>query len=60
MLFVCAGYVTIEMQFGGTLFLSFPSWIGELILPVGFALILFRFFVKTIDNGFQVARAIIK
>ena len=60
MLFVCSGYVKIEMQFGGTLFLSFPSWIGELILPVGFALILFRFFVKTIDNGFQVVRAIMK
>lgn len=60
MLFVCSGYVKIEMQFGGTLFLSFPSWIGELILPVGFALILFRFFVKTIDNGFQVARTIMK
>jgi TRAP-type C4-dicarboxylate transport system permease small subunit len=60
MLFVCAGYVKIEMQFGGTLFLSLPSWIGELILPVGFALILFRFFVKTIDNGFQVARTIMK
>ena len=60
MLFVCSGYVKIEMQFGGTLFLSFPSWIGELILPVGFALILFRFFVKTIDNGFQVVRAITK
>ena len=60
MLFVCAGYVKIEMQFGGTLFLSLPSWIGELILPVGFALILFRFFVRAIDNGFQVARAIMK
>jgi TRAP-type C4-dicarboxylate transport system permease small subunit len=60
MLFVCAGYVKIEFQFGGTLFLNLPSWIGELILPVGFALILFRFFVRTIDNGFQVAREITK
>ena len=60
MLFVCAGYVKIEMQFGGTLFLSLPSWIGELILPVGFALILFRFFLKTVENGFQVAREMTK
>ncbi len=54
MLFVCAGYVKIEMEFGGTVFLNLPSWIGELILPVGFGLILFRFLVKTIDNGLQV------
>ena len=34
MLFVCTGYVGIERQSGGTLFLNLPSWIGELILPV--------------------------
>ncbi len=60
MLFVCAGYIKIEIEFGGTLFLNLPSWIGELILPVGFALILFRFFVRTIDNGIQVAQGITK
>jgi len=31
-----------------------------LILPAGFALILFRFFVRTIDNGLQVIREITK
>jgi C4-dicarboxylate transporter DctQ subunit len=60
MLLVCAGYVKIEMQFGGTMFLNLPNWIGELILPMGFALILFRFFVRTIDNGRQVLGKITK
>jgi hypothetical protein len=60
MLFVCAGYVRIERQFGGTLFLNLPNWIGELILPMGFALILFRFSLKTLNNGLQVIRTITK
>ena len=60
MLFVCVGYVKIEMQFGGAMFLHLPNWIGGLILPVGFALILFRFFLRAIDHGFQMAGGIRK
>ena len=56
MLRVSLGYITIEIKFGGTTFLDLPSWIGQLILPVGFALILFRFFLRTLDQGLDFAR----
>ena len=60
MIFVCAGYVKIEIQFGGTMFLDLPNWIGGLILPLGFALIFFRFLLRAIEHGLQVARGITK
>lgn len=47
---VCVDYVHLEMEFGGRLFLNLPSWIGQLILPIGFAVILFRFSISTIEN----------
>ena len=45
------GYMKLEMEFGGTLFLAIPAWIGQLILPIGFSLILFRFFLQGIDQA---------
>lgn len=38
-------YVRMEWTFGGRMFLDLPNWIGQLILPVGFCLMLFRFFL---------------
>lgn len=58
MLFVCVGYVKLEMDFGGTVFLRLPSWIGQLILPLGFAMILFRFLVRAVDQGLRISRGI--
>jgi TRAP-type C4-dicarboxylate transport system permease small subunit len=60
MLKVCIGYIQMEMEFGGTLFLHLPNWIGELILPVGFAMILFRFLLRAIDQGLEIARGTTK
>jgi C4-dicarboxylate transporter DctQ subunit len=60
MLTVCADYITIEMEFGGRMFLNLPNWIGQLILPVGFAFILFRFLLRAIDQGLQIARGVTK
>ena len=60
MLKVCTDYVKMEMEFGGTLFLNLPNWIGQLILPVGFALILFRFFVRAIDQGCEIGKGLTK
>jgi len=60
MLKVCIGYVKMEMEFGGTLFLHLPNWIGELILPLGFAMILFRFLLRTINQGLEIVRSITK
>ena len=53
---VCVGYVRMEMDFGQTLFSNFPAWIGELIIPVGFTLILFRFILRSIDEGIEIFR----
>jgi TRAP-type C4-dicarboxylate transport system permease small subunit len=52
---VCAGYVKLEMTFGGTLFLGLPNWVGELILPLGFATILFRFTVRAVLRVLELA-----
>jgi TRAP-type C4-dicarboxylate transport system permease small subunit len=36
-------FLIIEISFGGILFLGFPSWIGQIIIPLGFLMILLRF-----------------
>jgi len=58
MLKVCIDYVKMEMEFGGTLFRNFPVWIGELIIPAGFALILFRFLLRGVDQGLEIFRGL--
>jgi TRAP-type C4-dicarboxylate transport system permease small subunit len=50
------GYIKLEMEFGGELFLAVPAWVGQLILPVGFSLILFRFFLQGIDQVMVLVR----
>ena len=52
----CIVYVKIEMEFGGSMFLHLPNWAGQMILPVGFALILFRFSLRAIDQGLRILR----
>jgi TRAP-type C4-dicarboxylate transport system permease small subunit len=47
-------YVGTEMSFGGYLFLNVPTWIGQLILPVGFLLICFRFLVRGLSSALGV------
>lgn len=49
-------YIRIEMEFGDQLFLNVPTWIGELILPAGFSMILFRFFLRGIEQVFEILR----
>jgi TRAP-type C4-dicarboxylate transport system permease small subunit len=44
------GYVHMEMTFGARLFLSIPTWLGQVILPAGFSLLLFRFLVRGIEQ----------
>jgi len=47
--FMLAGsleYVKVEYLSGATLFLSIPSWAAQLILPIGFLLMLFRFLFR--------------
>jgi len=58
MLKVCTDYIKMEMTFGENMFLYFPSWICQLILPAGFAVILFRFLLKAIAQGLEIARGL--
>ena len=56
MLKVSIDYINLEIEFGGSTFLALPNWIGQLILPLGFALILFRFLLRAINLGVKAAR----
>ena len=56
MFLACITYVRMEMAFGGSTFLSIPNWIGQLILPSGFGLILFRFLIRSLDSGIEIMK----
>lgn len=43
-------YVSVEYHSGATLFLAIPSWVSQLILPVGFLLLLFKFVVRAAEE----------
>jgi len=60
MLKVCIDYIKLEMELGATLFADFPAWIGELIIPAGFALILFRFLLRLIGQTLEFFRGLKK
>jgi TRAP-type C4-dicarboxylate transport system permease small subunit len=49
-------YVGTEMSFGGKLFLGIPTWVGQLILPLGFLLICFRFLVRALSSALGIVR----
>jgi TRAP-type C4-dicarboxylate transport system permease small subunit len=44
------GYVKTEMNFGGFIFLKLPVWVGQLIIPLGFSLLLFRFVLRGMEQ----------
>jgi len=60
MMKVSIDYIKMEKEFGGTIFAHFPAWIGELIIPAGFALILFRFMLKAMEQGIEIGRSLTK
>ena len=49
-------YVDTERSFGGSLFLNVPNWTGQLILPVGFLLMCFRFLVRGLSSALGMLR----
>ena len=51
------GYVKIEMNFGGYIFLKLPVWIGQLIIPIGFSLLLFRFVLRGVEQILDIFRS---
>jgi TRAP-type C4-dicarboxylate transport system permease small subunit len=60
MLKVCIGYVRLEKEFGGALFLNFPTWLAQIILPIGFAFMLFRFLLRALEHGLSLKRGAMK
>ena len=57
---VCIDYLMMEMEFGGESLSYLPSWVGQMILPIGFTLLFFRFLIKAINQGTQVLRGLSK
>jgi TRAP-type C4-dicarboxylate transport system permease small subunit len=53
-LFVLASYLFVKDEYlngeGKTLFLNLPGWVVELIIPVAFGIITFRFLVKVLER----------
>jgi len=47
-------YVHMERSFGGSLFLGMPTWIGQIILPLGFFLMLCRFLLRGLGEALQL------
>lgn len=56
MLRASLGYIAMEMTSGVNLFLAVPMWVGQVILPAGFFLLVFRFLFR----GLLEAMAILK
>jgi TRAP-type C4-dicarboxylate transport system permease small subunit len=50
-------YIKMEMAFGGYLFLKLSTWVSQLILPAGFSMILFRFFLRGIEHALEIFRS---
>ena len=51
-------YLRVEMSFGGQLFLGIPVWVGQLIIPAGFFFILFRFFLRGLEQSMTIFRGV--
>jgi C4-dicarboxylate transporter DctQ subunit len=56
MLKASISYVKMEASFGGQVFAGLPNWVGQLILPIGFSVMLFRFSLKTIGESLMIYR----
>jgi len=50
------GYVQTEMNFGGYIFLKLPIWVGQMIIPIGFSLLLFRFTLRGMEQIMDILR----
>ena len=52
LIFVWASFhfVAVEKEAGGIAFLNVPFWTLEMIIPIGFSLISFRFLIKVIED----------
>lgn len=53
-------YVRTEIAFGGEMFLKIPTWAAQLILPAGFLLILYRFFLRGMEEVVELRSALLR
>lgn len=44
------GYVSLEFHTGSVLFLGLPAWVAQMILPLGFLLILLKFLLRAAEE----------
>ncbi len=49
-------YVGVEFRSGSVLFLGIPSWLAQMILPLGFFLILLKFLIRAAVEIFGLMR----
>ncbi len=47
---VSVRYLRLEASYGGSVLPGFPAWAAELILPLGFLLMGFRFLLQSLDR----------
>ena len=57
MLHASINYLKIEINFGSSSLLGIPSWVYQLIIPLGFALIFFRFFINALEQLLILVRS---
>jgi TRAP-type C4-dicarboxylate transport system permease small subunit len=53
---VCLDYIALERAYGGAMFLQVPNWVGQIILPVGFGAMSFRFLLKAVTSAFELRK----
>jgi len=53
---VCLDYIALEKTYGGAIFLQVPNWVGQIILPIGFGAMCFRFFLKAVGSARELTR----
>ena len=49
-------FVASEMAHSTTLFLDIPAWYFEIIIPVGYGMLMFRFLVKVLDDALELRK----
>lgn len=49
-------FIGMEREGGSVLFSTVPVWIAQIILAIGFAIMMLRFFIKSLDNLIPVRK----
>ena len=48
------GFIGMEKDSGTIVFSSIPTWFAQIIIAIGFGIMMLRFFIKFLENGFQL------